>query len=230
MKSLPISEVYEKELAYMPYKESLKEVADVICSRAPKGGSLLDLMCGPGYLLGKIAERRRDLVLRGIDLDKGYIEYARRRYSGVNFHVGDVLTRTGGSTFDVAICTGALHHLPYERQEEFIKRFSTFIKWEGFGLISDCYIDNYGSEEERKLAAAKLGYEYLKETIRNGAPDEVVAATVDILHNDVMKNEFKTSLIKRMPIFKRVFNKVELFKTWPDKESQYGDYYVILER
>ena len=230
MKELPESDVYEKELAYMPYKDSLREVSDVICSRAPEGGSLLDLMCGPGYLLGQIASRRDDLTLYGLDLDKGYIEYARSKYHGLRLCVGNVLDRTGGRTFDVAICTGALHHLPYDRQEEFIRRFSSFIKWSGFGLISDCYIDDYDSERERKLAAAKLGYEYLRETIRNGAPDDVVAATADVLCNDVMKNEFKTSLVKRMSLFEKYFGEVELFKTWPDFESGYGDYYVVAEK
>jgi 2-polyprenyl-3-methyl-5-hydroxy-6-metoxy-1,4-benzoquinol methylase len=230
MKSLPPPETYEGELAYMPYKDSLKAVEDVICSRAPKGGRLLDLMCGPGYLLGRIAERRGDLTLYGVDLDKEYIEYARRKYSGLRLGVGDVLDRSGGSDFDVVICTGAVHHLPYKRQEEFIKNFSSFIKWEGFGLISDCYVDDYDSEKERKLAAAKLGYEYLRETIGNGAPDDVVAATAEILCNDVMKEEFKTSLAKRIPLFRKYFGKVELFKTWPCEDTEYGDYYVVLER
>jgi len=230
MKELPESDVYERELAYMPYKDSLRAVCDVVCSRAPEGGTLLDLMCGPGYLLGRIAEKRGDLVLYGIDLDERYIEYARNKYPGVRLGVGDVLDRTGGSNFDVVICTGALHHLPYDRQEEFIERFATFIKQDGFGLISDCYIDDYSSEKGRKLAAAKLGYEYLREAIGNGAPNDVVAATVDILHNDVMKEEFKTSLIKRMPLFEKHFGKVELVKTWPDFESEYGDYCVVLER
>ena len=227
MKKLPQSEVYERGLEYWPYKKSLDRVVDIICSQAPKEGSLVDLMCGPGYLLGNLAAQRKDLALLGVDIDQRFIDYSAEKYPEIRFQVGDVLEWNSKQLFDVVVCTGALHHLPYEKQAQAVARMASMVKPGGFCLISDAHIDDYSSERERKIAASKLGYEYLLETINNGASDDVVAWTVDILHNDVMMNEFKTSLKKRLPIYQEYFNEVELLKTWPQIDSQYGDYIMV---
>lgn len=99
----------------------------------------------------------------------------------------------------------------------------------GFGIISDCYIDSYANEIERKLAATRLGYEYLKETIRNGSPDSVTAVTADILRNDVLGIEFKTALAHRLPIFMKLFEDVETFKIWPNEQTEFGDFVTVLK-
>ena len=104
---------------------------------------------------------------------------------------------------------------------------ASMVKPEGFVLISDCFIDDYADETERKVAAAKLGYEYLRETIQKGAPEQVVEVTTEILWNDVLMKEFKTSIRKRQVIYERVFDNVETLKTWPTFESEYGDYISI---
>ena len=230
MNELPESKIYEQELLYMPYNKSLIKVLELIKTQSPKNGTLLDIMCGPGYLLGKIAVERSDLKLLGVDLDERYIVFSKDKYPSIKFEVGDTLTWTPKELFDVVICTGSIHHIPYEKQDLAIKRISEMVKPQGLVIISDCHIDDYTNETERKLAAAKLGYEYLVETIKNGATDEVVAATADILDNDVMMNEFKTSVKKRLPIFNKYFTAVEVIKTWPDFDSEYGDYIMVCKR
>jgi trans-aconitate methyltransferase len=230
MKESPKPEVYGQELIYMPYKESLRSVADIICSQTPLNGSLVDLMCGPGYLLGQIAARRKDLSLRGVDLDERYVDYSKEKYPEISFEVGDVLLWEPKQLFDAVICTGALHHISYEKQAQAVERMDSMVKPDGFCIVSDSYIDDYSNENERKIAAAKLDYEYLRETIQNGAPKPVIEATIDILHNDVLMREFKTSLKKRLLIFQRVFGQVESLKTWPEFESEYGDYISICRK
>lgn len=225
---MPISETYERELEFMPYKESLRKVQEAVCSMAPKNAHLIDLMCGPGYLLGKIVKQRPDLKLLGVDADKRYIAHSRLRYPKIKFEVGDVRVWKPEQSADVVICTGAVHHLTYEEQAPFLEKIAGLIKPGGFGVVSDCYIDDYKNEAERKIAAARLGYEYLQESVRNGAPRDVVSALCDILRNDVMKREFKTSVKKRMPAFQKAFRIVEMHKIWPKSESEYGDYITIV--
>ena len=53
-------------------------------------------------------------------------------------------------------------------------------------------------------------------------------AAIDILSNDVQLVEFKASIKKNKPIFEKYFSVVEMHKTWPKKETQYGDYFFIL--
>jgi len=230
MKELPPSDVYERELYYMPYKDSINAILNYIISNTPKNGSVLDLMCGPGYLLGEIRKKRPDLKLSGVDIDKRYITHAKKKYPNIHFEVGDVLIWTPEKKFDVVLCTGSIHHIEYKKQEDFVKRIPSMISLGGFSILSDCHINDYKNEIERKIAAAKLGYEYLIATIKNGADEEVIEATVDILNNDVLMNEYKTSIKKRLPIYKKYFPKVKVNKTWPkNKEEGYGDYWVICE-
>ncbi|HTR19076.1 MAG TPA: class I SAM-dependent methyltransferase [Candidatus Paceibacterota bacterium] len=218
------SEVYEKALAYWPYKQSLDKVLQLVDEMAPKTGTLLDVMCGPGYLLGKIAEKHPGLALWGVDIDRQHISYCRRRYQRITFERGDLLDWHPTLYFSVVLCTGALHHFPDERQEDAIANIAQRVQRGGFAIISDCYIEKFSSERGRKVASAKLESEYLMETIRNGAPDDVIAYTADILKDNVLMKEYKTSLEVRMPILDRHFDSVQTFKTWPSPASGYGDY------
>jgi SAM-dependent methyltransferase len=230
MKQLPESEIYKDGLAYWPYKDSLQAVLDHVITHTPQNGSLLDIMCGPGYLLGKIAEKRSDLVLYGVDIDARYVSHGNRTYERAVFERGDVLSWRPTAPFDVVVCSGAVHHVPYEQQERAIANIASIVKPGGFAIISDCYVDDYANEMERRLAAAKLGYEYLKVTIENGAPSTVLGWTVDILYNDVLMDEYKMSLEKRMAILRKHFRSISTLKAWPKSEqnfqspSGYGDY------
>ena len=227
MEGLPDSKIYEQELKYMPYRESLKKVIEYLYEKIPLNGTLVDLMCGPGYLLGQIDSKRKDLKIKGVDIDKRYISHAKTKYPQIDFELGDILSWQSEEQYEAVICTGSLHHLPYEQQEDAIKKMVALVKPGGFILISDCYIDDYKNEKERKIAAAKLGYEYLKATIQNGGPQEIIGPTIEILWNDVLMKEFKTSLKKRQVIFERIFSSFETFKTWPRFESEYGDYITV---
>lgn len=230
MKGLPEAETYEQGLQYWPYKKSWQMVFDYICKETPANATLLDLMCGPGHLLGQIAAKRKDLKLKGVDIDKRYMAHSSKTYPHISFETGDILTWEATAPYDAVICTGALHHIPYDQQENAVKRMASMVKQNGFVIISDPYIDDYSNEKERRIAAAKLGYEYLKETINNGAPGPVIEFTIDILWNDVMMKEFKTSLKKRSPVFDSTFSTVQTLKTWPDIPSEYGDYISICRK
>jgi SAM-dependent methyltransferase len=186
------------------------------------------MMCGPGYLLGKISEKRGDITLTGVDIKKEYIEYGNKKYPTVSFKQGDVLNWFRREGFDVVVCTGSVHHVSYDDQEIAIARITDLVKPGGLAIISDVYVDNYSSEMERKLAASKLGYEYLVATIKNGAPDDVVGWTADILWNDVLMHEFKMSYEQRIHILEAYFPSVETLKIWPDANlGGYGDYIHI---
>jgi len=230
MQNLPSAEVYEKEFKYMPWGILIKEIQEFIIKTTPKGSNVLDLLCGPGYLLGKLQEKRPDVKYRGVDLDLDFIEHAQKVYPEISFEVGDASTWESENKFDVVLCTAGLHHLPYEEQEAFVEKVSRLLKQDGFALIADPYIDDYANEKERKLASAKLGYEYLAETIKSGGSTDVIKAAIDVLSNDVFLVEYKASVKKNKTLFEKYFSQVEMHKTWPKGESGYGDYYFILKK
>lgn len=214
----------------MPWGVLIQEVLDIIEKETPQNGAVLDLMCGPGYLLGKTYEVRKDLTLHGVDIGEEFIEHAQKEYLNSTFEVADVLTWKSDTQYDLVLCTGGIHHLPYEKQEEFLTKLPSLLKEGGKAILADPYVDDYQNETERKLAAAKLGYEYMVATIVNSATEDVVSATVDILYNDVMKFEYKTSVKKLEPVFNSVFSSVERRKTWPKTESEFGDYYFVCKK
>lgn len=230
VQNLPIAEVYEKEFKYFPWGKLVKEVQEYVVSNAPKDGKLLDILCGPGYLLGQLKKERVDLKCTGVDLEPEYIEHAQKTYSGIDFVPADAFTWKSDETYDVVLCTAGVHHLEYEKQEGFIKKLSNLLKDDGLAIIADPYIDDYSNEEERKVSASKLGYEYIKATIENNAPEDLVKAAIGILSNDVLGVEFKSSIKKMKPIYEKHFGSVEMYKTWPEVESEYGDYYFILRK
>lgn len=221
---------YEKSLAFLPYKSSLFFVAETVVRLAPPVGKVLDVMCGPGYLLGQIRKGRPDLILRGVDIDGRYVAYGNEHYPVVNFVRGDILDRPHAHVgeCDIVLCTGALHHIPYEWQESVLANIASVLKrGTGIAIVADCYVEDYETEEERKVAANKLGSAYLSDTILNHAPDDVVKQALNIQHNDVMGYEYKTSLVKREPLLKKHFARVEKMKTWGPLTRDYGDYVHI---
>lgn len=228
MKELPSPEIYGQEFKFMPWGKLIQEILDIVKKDAPKDSNILDLMCGPGYLLGKIKELRPDLKLKGVDIDKRFIRYAQEKYKRIEFEVADVLKFKTGEKFDIILCTGGLHHLPYEEQERFVKAIKSLLKNDGFCIIADPYIDDYLNEKERKLGALKLGYEYLIAVIENDAPKEIIEGALDIKFNDVLGYEFKSSIKKNKKIFDKYFSSLEVHKTWPKSDSEYGDYFFIL--
>ena len=214
----------------MPWGILIREVEKIVWENAPKNGTVLDLLCGPGYLLGQVQTQRPDLHCTGVDLDPAFIQYAQGHYPGMTFAIADAATWESRETYDVVLCTAGVHHLAYEQQEFFIKKLATLMATDGFAIVADPYTEDYSDEQSRKLAGAKLGYEYLAATIQNGATDDVIQAAVGILQNDVLLIEYKSSIQKMKPVFDRHFGTVEMHKTWPLTETTYGDYYFILKK
>lgn len=230
MQNLPTADIYQKEVKYMPWGILILEIEEFIMKNVPKNGSVLDLLCGTGYLLGELQKKRPDIKFIGVDLEKEFIDYASKQYPEIEFQVGNVLTWKTNQKFDAVLCTGGLHHLPYEKQKDFIQKISSLATNDGFVVVADPYIDSYSTESGRKIAAAKLGYEYLVATIKNGAPDDVIKATASLIENDVFLIEFKDSIAKVEHYFKEYFSVVDKHKTWPEIQSEYGDYYFILRK
>lgn len=225
MQNLPTAETYAKEVMYMPWGILIGDIQKIVLDRVPQGGNVVDLMCGTGNLLGELYSKRSDVKYTGVDLEADYIDYAKRQYPNINFEVKDAIIWQSDIKYDAVLCTGGLHHLPYEKQEEFLRKVSSLVKEGGFAIVADPYIPDYSNEQERKISAVNLGCKYLIATIKNNATDDIIKATADLIPNDVLLVEFKTSVEKIKPQFNRSFTNVEIHKTWG--EDGYGDYYFI---
>jgi 2-polyprenyl-3-methyl-5-hydroxy-6-metoxy-1,4-benzoquinol methylase len=82
----------------------------------PRGaGRVLDVGCGSGELVRRLAGRRAEAVV-GVDADAGILERARESTS-VDAPVAYVLAEAPGrlppGPYDVITCVAVLHHLPF---------------------------------------------------------------------------------------------------------------------
>jgi SAM-dependent methyltransferase len=96
--------------------------ARAISRLLPEGGTLLDLGCGSGRLLARLAKGRPDAQLIGLDLSEPMLDSARQTLEGEGLADRVALRRADMTTFDadlserphVVSCNFALHHLPDE--------------------------------------------------------------------------------------------------------------------
>lgn len=97
------------------------EIARSIVAEAPEGGTVVDLGCGPGEVLLRVAALAPSLDLTGVDVDAEMIERAqrkaRRRLSGPAARPRFVVADAAALPFpdesvDLLVSSYAVHHLP----------------------------------------------------------------------------------------------------------------------
>lgn len=82
---------------------------DAFLAMLPKGSSVLDVGCGPGFKAKYIADR--GLEVTGIDISSRQIELARETAPEVQFAVHDVRAITDLGTFDGIMLFASLLHI-----------------------------------------------------------------------------------------------------------------------
>ena len=249
MDILPPPDQYIKEFSYLPWIRVINMVIDHISAHSNDSSSVLDLMCGPGYLLNQLYAKKSSLKLFGVDIKSEYIDFAEANFPYIDFLEQDVLTFRPAKKYDFVVCTGGLHHLLQEDKQEFILNvLPNLISNNGQVLLADPYISSYSSESQRVGKVMQLGLSYLFEVADLSLDANNLATTLDILRSDLLGYEFKTDLESVLNICNATFGTVKVFKTWPtftelnrlnsifqnlpfgqlDKEDSFGDYLLVL--
>jgi len=113
--------------------------------RARPGDKVIDIGCGPARVLLNLP----NVEYLGLDIDPGYIAFARRMYGGKGtFVVGDTRSLRGDSRFkdaDIVIAVAVLHHLDDEDAADCIRFAYDALKRRGrFVSLDPCWIPNQG--------------------------------------------------------------------------------------
>ena len=96
-------------------------IAEVIATQVPAGSCLLDVGCGPGEVVNRLATIAPGIDATGLDVDAAMIGRARRKTAragrspdaGPRFVVADVAAMPfPDATFDVVVSSYAVHHWP----------------------------------------------------------------------------------------------------------------------
>jgi len=90
-------------------------------ARVPTTGHLLDLGCGDGANLARIASIRPDLHLAGVDISTGDLERARQSVPDAELHHagGDNLPFPDGQ-FDAITCLEMIEHVPRQLRSDVV--------------------------------------------------------------------------------------------------------------
>lgn len=102
----------------------------------PAVGSLLDLGCGPGTFLGRLAGPPERAL--GIDLSEAQVAYAREHYArdGLTFLRADVRDLPVSERFDAVVSIEVLEHLPIADTRPFLDSIFQRLKPRGVAILT----------------------------------------------------------------------------------------------
>lgn len=126
-------------------------------SRLSRGGRILDIGCGAGYLACRLCERYSALAVVGVDLDADAIERARTRAGAVgvadrtSFRVADATTVATESTaeFDAVVLFMSLHEIAPDRRETIFEGLGDALVDDGVVAVFDEVYPDHHSEFDR---------------------------------------------------------------------------------
>jgi len=171
---------------YLCYLLHIKEKVDSL-----KPGSVLDVGCGDGRLLGLLSDRIECKV--GVDLSGRSIAFAKAFYPGIDFYNKNAADME--ESFDVVIAMEVLEHIPDESINQFLKNL--------------------------EIRAKKGGYIYISVPTKNQLPNKKHYRHYDIDMFGQQLNEsgsrariVKVEYLYREPLWLKVYNKLIHNRLW----------------
>lgn len=123
----------------------------------PRGASILDVGCGPGFKSAYFAEK--GFKVTGFDFSEEFIKIAKRQFSEIDFKVLDIFDLdTVKETFDCVFAQAVLLHIPKEKALEVMKLMKNRVKRGGLLYVA-VKKSNAGIDEEM-VKENDYGYEY----------------------------------------------------------------------
>lgn len=133
------SQKEENVFTFFENGKKISEDVDVICLMLSGcGGSLLDVGCGTGLLLEKLATSPAWKKLKGIDYSPTAVNQALQRLGKSSSHVDvvveDILQVGTAEQFDVVTCLGTLEHC--DNPQQVLEKIKLLLKPSGIALIA----------------------------------------------------------------------------------------------
>ncbi len=132
---------YNRVIQWPPFKSIRKMVVREIRAHNPKG-TIVDIGCGPGYLINVIAQSSPRLHIIGVDISEEMLKTARGKLCSsdlkkrIEYRRGDVQNLPfENNTIDFVVCTFSLHH--WSNPDEALQEIYRVLKYQGQFLIFD---------------------------------------------------------------------------------------------
>jgi SAM-dependent methyltransferase len=150
--------IYAATVTRVLRKPEAKIAADIV--QHVKGGAVLDLGSGPGFLAVEIARKSPGLQVCGIDLGRRMVKTAARRGRGLGnaqFVFGNAATLPFQSnSIDLVVSTGVFHHL--KSPQMVFKECYRVLKSGGEAWIYDGYPEVFRTPADRKHLGREYGF------------------------------------------------------------------------
>jgi len=229
--ALPNAAVYDAEIESWPWKTLLTECVDRVASIAPKGGTVVDYMCGTGLMLNALRRKRPDLQLHGCDISREYIAHARLGGPGISYHVGNALKWSPPSSVDVIAATAGIHHLKWADQIRFVRKVHSELNPKGWFVVGEETIGKSDGARGREEAVVDFFTLMIPEIMRTNPTPSVIRASLDVFANDLLvRGEFKRDVGSIRQMLARFFKVTEVKRIWPREETGFGDYILTARK
>lgn len=161
----------------------LKCAKEYICPE--KNWRVLDIGCGPGHITDCFPQT--DYV--GLDVDKAYIDYAKRKYGNrgkfICRNFDDEAIESLG-IFDLVVMNGLLHHLSDDEAIEMFRRIKRVLKPRGKIVTLDGCLTERQSYITRRLLYLDRGKYVRKEKDYVALARGIFNSIVSYIRNDLM--------------------------------------------
>ena len=136
-----IAEVYDQQRRFWSNRKELEDFA----GRMPKGGNILDVGCGSGYVAEFLTTR--GFTVTGIDVSRKMLDLAERKAPTATFLKMDMrrMDFTPGS-FDGVVCLYSIIHVPRGSHRRILSSFRELLKPDGLLLICTGWGDYVGTD------------------------------------------------------------------------------------
>lgn len=115
-----------------------RDVVDDVNRLASPVASIVDLGCGPATVLHKLAHRRPDLSLTGVDIDETMLSIARRRLPRARLLRGSIdEVPIEDKSADFVISSMVFHHLKRQTKQGAFREAKRILKPGGLFLLCD---------------------------------------------------------------------------------------------
>jgi cyclopropane fatty-acyl-phospholipid synthase-like methyltransferase len=123
-----------------------ERVVDELADRLPAGGRVLDLGCGNGAKISRLAER---FDVTGVDISERQLQLARAAVPEATFHEADFTELAfPGETFDAVTALYSIVHVPREEQPALFARILHWLQPGGLFLASLSHVGGPDRVEE----------------------------------------------------------------------------------
>lgn len=141
---------------------------------------VVDLGCGHGGYLRKLAEEFPDLQMIGVDLNQKVINKARNMtegYPNISFEVGDIKTWKPEEEVDVVLLHNIFHYIHPDEREELLDHLHSYVSEQGIiSVITPISESSYGHAFSSAFNSFFVAHENLfalpgKEELENMSKD-----------------------------------------------------------